>query len=109
MRHNLVVAIILVFGLIGAIRSYSDGNSLFMNINVNNEGAKDLEGLKASVYIYDLDIVLQTSPFDLDNGDTRGNQFFWDIPKGAKHGTYLARITVSNDDVKKVKHRLITI
>lgn len=109
MRHNLFLAIILVFGLIGAIRSYSDGNSLFMNINVNNEGAKDLEGLKVSVYIYDLDVILQTSRFDLDNGDTRGNKFFWDIPKEAGHGTYPARITVSNDEVKRVKHRWITI
>ncbi len=109
MRHSIFLTVIIMFGLIGAIRSYSDGNTLFMHINVNNEGAKDLEDVKASVYIYDLDLVLQTSPFDLDNGDTEGKQFFWNIPEGAKHESYLARITVSNDGIRKVKHRLITI
>ena len=87
MKHSVFLTIILVFGLIGAIRGYSDGNTLFMNINVNNEGAKDLEDLKARVYFYDLNTILQTNPFDLDNGDTEGKQFFWDIPKEIKHGT----------------------
>ena len=109
MKHSIFLTVIIMFGLIGAIRSYSDGNTLFMNINANNEGAKDLEDLKVRVYIYDLDIIFQTNPFDLDNGDTEGKQFFWNIPEGTKHGDYLARITVSNDNVRKVKHGLITI
>jgi len=109
-NHNILLAMFLIFGLIGAIRVNEPVGSddFFMHINVNNEGSKDLDGLRVRVLFYDLDLIFQTNPFDLDNGDSTGKLIFWDAPYVAP-GTYLVRITVSNDDFREVKHRFVTI
>ena len=101
----------LMFGLIGAIRISDNADDLFfMHVNVNNEGDEDLDDLSVRVLIYDLGIILQSTPFDLDDGDSTGKLIFWDTPSlYAEPGSYLARIIVSNDDVREVRHRIITI
>lgn len=111
MRHQLFLALVLVFGLIGAIRTYSgasDEDPPYIHVNVKNEGTGKLEGLKARMFIYDLDVLLHANPFDLGKGDKDGKFIFLDDEDIAP-GTYLARITVSNDNVREVKHRYITI
>ena len=110
MRHQMFLALVLIFSLIGSIRTYSDSKDdmSFLHVNVKNEGASKIEGLKVRIFIYDLDALLQTNPFDLDNGDSTGKLIFWDAPYVAP-GTYLVRITVSNDDFREVKHRFVTI
>ncbi len=109
MRHQVFLAVFLALGLIGAIRVNDYGDDmLFFHVNVINDGAKDLDNLRVRVLIYDLGIILQTSNFDLQDGDTDGKFLFLD--KGdIEPGTYLARITVSNDDVREVRHRYVTI
>jgi hypothetical protein len=112
MRHQILLAIFLVFSLIGGVRINSldtHDDLFFMHVNVLNEGAKDLDDLKVRVVIYDLGIFLQTNPFDLEEGEVDGKFLFWNIPKSIEKGEYLARITVSNDDVREVRHRLVTI
>ena len=109
--HKIFFVMFLVFGLIGMIRDngpVSPGDLFFMHVNVNNEGTKDLDDLRVTVLIYDLGILLQTNPFDLDDGDTDGKFLFWDVPD-AEPGYYWARVTVSNDDEREVAHRLVTI
>ena len=101
--------IFLVFGLIGAIRfSGSVDDLFFMHINVNNEGDDDLESLNVKVLFYDLGLIIESTPFDLDDGDSTGKLIFWDTSNVAP-GDYLVRISVSNDDVREVKHRIVTI
>ncbi|MCH8003445.1 MAG: hypothetical protein IH934_02340 [Nanoarchaeota archaeon] len=102
----------LVLGLIGAIRDFgpvSAGDLFFMHVNVNNDGVKDLDDLMVRVLIYDLATIFQSNSFDLNDGDTTGKIISWDVPSYVQPGDYWARITVSNDDVREVKHRLITI
>jgi len=111
-NHKIIIVIFLVFGLIGMIRDdgpVSAGNMLFMHVNVNNEGVKDLDELRVRVFIYDLAIIFQSNSFDLDDDDTTGKILLWDVPRDVHPGNYWARITVSNDDVREVKHRIITI
>ena len=104
-----VLAVFLAFGLIGAIRVNDYGDDmLFFHVNVVNGGAKDLDDLSVRVLIYDLGIILQTSNFDLQDGDADGKFLFLDT-EDIESGTYLARITVSNDDVREVRHRYVTI
>ena len=112
MRHQSFLAMILMFGLIGAIRVNTQSpndDMFFIHVNVKNEGVKDLDDLNVRVYFYDLGVVLQSSPFDLHNGDTDGKFISWSVPENVKPGNYLARVTVSNDDVRKVRHRYITM
>ena len=107
--YKTLFVIFLVFGLIGAIR-FSDtiDDLFFMHINVNNEGDDDLESLNVKVLFYDLGIIVESTPFDLDDGDSTGKLIFWDTSNVAP-GDYLVRISVSNDDVREVKHRIVTI
>ena len=103
---------VLVFGLMGMIRgldSFVPGDIDFMLVNANNDGDDDLDNLQVKVIIYDLGVALQTNEFDLDDHETIGNLLYWDVPSDAKPGDYWARITLSNDDVREVKNRLITI
>ncbi len=109
--HKIFFVICLVFGLIGAIRTSDPLNTddlFFIHVNVKNEGAKDLDDLKVKVLFYDLGLLFQTNPFNLDDGDATGKIIFWDTSDVAP-GNYFVRITVSNDDVREVKHRIITI
>ena len=80
-----------------------------MHVNVNNEGDNDLDDLSVKVLFYDLGLILQTNSFDLDDGDSTGKLIFWDAPSYIEPGDYLVRITVSNDDVREVRHRIVTI
>jgi len=109
--YKIFFAMVLVFGLIGMIRSldFVPGDIDFMLVNVNNEGSDDLDNLQAKVFIYDLGVVLQTDEFGLDDHDTAGKLLYWNVPNDAKPGDYWARITVSNDDVMEVTHRIVTI
>src|SRR3989338_3481716 len=113
MRYHVFLAVFLALWLIGAIRVNDYGDDmLFFHVNVVNDGAKYLDDLMIRVLIYDLGIVLQTSNFDLQEGDTDGKFLFLGKGKGKgdiEPGTYLARITVSNDDVREVRHRYVTI
>ena len=111
MRHQAFLALALVFALIGSIRTYSgnsNDNMSFLHVNIKNDGTSKLEGLKVKVFIYDLDAILQANPFDLGKHDKDG-KFFLLNDKELRHGTYLARVTVSNDKVREVRHAYITI
>ena len=110
--HKILFVMFLVFGLIGAIRDFgpvSPGDLFFMHVNVNNEGTKDLDDLRVRIIIYDLATIFQSSSFDLNDGDTAGKILFWDVPSYVQPGNYWARITVSNDEIREVTHRIITI
>ena len=109
MRYGILAAVFLTLALIGSIRTDGFGDDmLFFHVNVVNDGAKDLDDLSVRVLIYDLGIILQTGNFDLQDGDTDGKFLFLN-KDDIEPGTYLARITVSNDDVREVKHRYVTI
>lgn len=109
--YKLLFTVLIVFGLIGSIRisdPMSTDDLYFMHVNVNNEGASDLDDLKVKVLFYDLGLIFQTNPFDLDDGDSTGKLIFWDSSDVAP-GDYLVRVSVSNDDVREIKHRFVTI
>ena len=78
MRYGILAAVFLTLALIGSIRTDEFGDDmLFFHVNVVNDGAKYLDDLMIRVLIYDLGIVLQTSNFDLQEGDTDGKFLFF--------------------------------
>ena len=111
-NHKILFVVFLVFGLIGMIRDngpVSTNDLSFMHVNVVNDGTQDLDDLRVRLLIYDLGLIFQTSSFDLNDGDSDGKIIFLDILGDAEPGDYWVRITVSNDDVREVTHRIITI
>ena len=111
-NYKIFFAMFLVFGLIGMIRGMdpvSPGDLFFMHVNIDNDSGENLDDLSVKVVIYDLGVFIKTGSFDLNDREVDGKFLFWDVPLGTKPGYYWARITVSNDDVREVKHRIITI
>jgi hypothetical protein len=112
MRDKIFLVVFLVFGLIGMIRNsdyVSANDQFFMHVNVVNDGEEDLEDLSVKILFYDLGIILRTNPFDLNEGDNTGKLIFWDVPSYVQPGNYLVRISLSNDDIRDVRHRIVTI
>lgn len=105
-----LVSIILVFGLIGSVRMLEPfGNEDYLlHVNVENDKNEKLRDLKVKIYIYELGVFMQSSDFDLQDRDKAGKSIFWEVPSFVK-GDYWVRITVSNDDFREVRHRLITV
>ena len=74
----------------------------------NNNPTKDLEDVRVSIRILDADIYDSTTSFNLKDGNGIGKSLITPI-NGLESGEYLVRITVSSGDVRRVKHRYITI
>ena len=111
-NYKILVFMFLIFGLIGMIRDNGPvavGDLLLMHVNVNNDGDDDLDDLRVRVVIYDLGVMFQTTQFDIDDKDTTPKFLLWEVPLYINPGTYWARVAVSNDDVREVTHRVITI
>jgi len=87
---------------IGRVRHVDD----FFHININNPGTQEIEDLNVRVIIPELGLAFRGNDFDIDGGDSTGRFIIMDHPVKQE---YLVRITVSNDDIRRVKHTFIMI
>ena len=78
-------------------------------VNLENFIDKDMENLRVTVYIPDLDIRVITRRFDLDADKEITKKLILELPENVEPGEYLARITISNDDIRRVKHRYLEV
>ena len=121
----LVIAIFLILGIFGSIDFFNKGFDSFFgqlrddepvesgqileyHVNVVNHAEEDIDNVHVRMFILDLGEMIVSNSFDVDDGDVHGKFLLWDT-QGVPPGEYWARITVSNDDFRDVKHRLITI
>ena len=96
------------FGQIRDDKPVQSGETLEYHVNVVNHADDDLEDVNVRMFIYDLGEMIVSNTFDVDSIDSAGKFLLWDTD-GVEPGEYLARITLSNDDFREVKHRYITI
>lgn len=68
-----------------------------------------LNDLHVSAYIPDLGVYIPGKSGDLYPGERGSRTLVWEVPKDVQPGEYMMRIVVSNDDVRKVKHRYVLI
>ncbi len=85
------------------------GDTVYIGIDVENNGDFDLDGLKVTALIPELGLRRSVGPFDLDDGDAVQRDISLRIPETAAPGEYVVRITYSNGHVKRVKHRFIRV
>lgn len=85
------------------------GEALLASLHIYNTGSDELEGIKAAIVIPELGIRSSVGPFDLESREGKSRIIYADIPDGAVPGEYTARITVSNDDYRRVRHRQIVV
>ncbi|MFO8015577.1 MAG: hypothetical protein R6U32_00585, partial [Candidatus Woesearchaeota archaeon] len=84
------------------------GDQVEVSVYMENLAGYDLENLALKVGVHGLGI-WRESTFDLDKGDYATKHMLLDIPADADSGDYDVRITAENEDVKRVKYRLLTI
>jgi hypothetical protein len=87
----------------------SVGELLGTGIRVENNYDTDLEDVRVTVGVPDLGLVKRAGPFDLDDGDEVLKDLYIEIPEWAEPGEYYIRIDISNDEVKRVVHRVFTV
>ncbi|MBD3249807.1 hypothetical protein GF336_07205 [Candidatus Woesearchaeota archaeon] len=81
-----------------------------LRVHVNLENMiedEDAEGVKVTVLIPHLGLIAKEGPFDLE--DSSSKSVYIRVPQGKPKGVYDARIVVSNDDFRRVKHRRVVI
>ncbi|MBW2982373.1 hypothetical protein KY343_05820 [Candidatus Woesearchaeota archaeon] len=78
---------------------------LQLNIKFDNRGNQDLEDIRISATILDLDVYDSEGPFDLDEDEQTIKNLFLIMPEYAEPGYYYVRISVSNNKVRRVIYR----
>ena len=111
LREDLAVKHIFL-GDYGVV--YPNENSLDGLIVFENLASKDLDNLRVSLTIDELDLFGRSELFDLDqvndlNDHRRSVWVFADILNNVKAGEYTAKIVVENDDIKRIFYRPVWI
>ncbi|MBN2453908.1 hypothetical protein JXB11_00005, partial [Candidatus Woesearchaeota archaeon] len=77
-------------------------------VNIENNYGSDLKEMHVVAVIPELGLRVSLGPFTIDDEEEATKRLLVDT-YGAEPGDYYVRITVSNDDIRRVKHRIITI
>lgn len=85
------------------------GTEFSIRVTVENKGNYDLEDLDMSVLAHDFGSRASKGPIDLDVGDTVTRTFHLWVPGYVAKGDYPVRISISNNDLKRVKYRYVTV
>lgn len=105
---------------IGRIIIYSDlvdaygeeyvkqGDELFVNVYFENTGDFDLDDLEFRALILDLGLSNSVT-FDLKEGDHTTKTVMIDIPSDVAPGNYDIQILVYNEEISRVKYRLVIV
>ena len=85
------------------------GGQLTTYIAFENRGNTGLEDVQASITIPDFGIKKNMKVMDLSAGEKKTQALVLDLPQGAAPGVYKVRITVSNNNMRRVVFRELTI
>ncbi|MFC1732671.1 hypothetical protein ACFL6I_20400 [candidate division KSB1 bacterium] len=85
------------------------GDEIEISVYIENLADYDLEELKLRIFIDELGVWRSIGPFDLDEGDHTTKHVYVDIPEDAQNGEYDVRIVVENQELKRVKYRLVKV
>jgi PKD repeat protein len=85
------------------------GEMVVTSVKIANDGDADVEDLAVRVTVPQLGLQRSLVIRDLEEEESSVKTFSVDIPKYAPAGEYTLRITVSNDDFRRVIHRTFEI
>ena len=85
------------------------GDSIIILATLENKGDINLEDIRLTFTIPELDMRRRIGPFDLKKNQETTNLIMLDIPYWAEPGYYNIRATASNGNARKVKYREIVI
>jgi len=85
------------------------GDQLLLNVNVENNGRRDMKYVRITATIMELGLRSSIGRFRVDRSETISKLLLMDIPDWVPSGDYTIRFTISNDEVRRVVHREITV
>jgi PKD repeat protein len=85
------------------------GDTLELYISTENIAGIDKRNVAFNAIIQELGVYATSSELDIDNGEKEAVMLLLDIPEDTQEGMYFVRITVSDDDVKRVIYRDIIV
>ncbi len=107
MKNTFAIAILLLFSLtfMGQIRDYYyPWGELELHVNALNLGDKDEDNLHITAWIPELGIYTVSSGFDLEDKESTAKFISLYTPYYAAGNSYIARLYLSNDNVKDVRY-----
>jgi hypothetical protein len=88
----------------------SSDEILQLNIRLYNSGNQDLKDVRVDAIVLDLEDVYDSAgPFEIEEGDTVTKSMFLVLPEDAEPGYYYVRVSVDNNDIRRVVYREVII
>jgi len=81
------------------------GGIMQLNLKFDNSGNQDLDNVKISASIFELDVYDEIGPFDLEEDEQVIKSLVLEIPEDAEPGYYYVRLSVSNNKVRRVIYK----
>ncbi|MFH1591736.1 MAG: PKD domain-containing protein [archaeon] len=81
------------------------GDDMILVLEFTNDGKQKLEDLAIMANVYGLDLHRKMSRIDVDPGETIDRVMYITLPEDATPGLHDVRVTLSNDDMRRVKVR----
>ncbi len=78
-------------------------------VDIDNIGTFDLKDVKLTVSIPELGVKRSLGPFDVDSDSSTTRKLLLELFEDVPGGEYDVRLTLSNEDFRKVRHRTITL
>jgi PKD repeat protein len=85
------------------------GDILELYVGTENIAGLDKTEVTFNAIIQELGVYATSGEFDIDDGDSVVAILYLDIPEDTPEGVYYVRVTVSDDDVKRVVYRDIIV
>ena len=85
------------------------GDEIEISMDVENKGTEKLKDITISATIQELGLRRNIGPFDLKRKNEASKRIVMNIPEDVPEGEYYIRLTFSNDNVKRIKYRQVTI
>ena len=98
----------LIFSRINFNEIARAGETLEISVTLFNDGPKELEDMRLTAFVYDLDMRAVQGPFELDNGDSETHLLLLNLPSDVE-GKFDIEFTASNDDMHLNEYRTIVI
>jgi len=91
------------------INDAKKGEPIYISVEALNKGTATIKNLKVTAVIQELGIRAVSSNYNLKAGREKVIPLVMNIPDDAQPGTYAVRITLSDDNVRRVKYRELII
>ncbi len=78
-------------------------------IKIVNEFGFELEDLRLRIMGLDVDTFDARGGFDIDGKQSKNKFLYLPIPSTTQPGEYMVRVVLTNEDIRKVRHRYITV